>query len=217
MYIAKKRKGETRQEREREREGEEVEKWDKGRFLRSLVERQLDRGKGEPLVTEFRRYTVMQYALGLPLDVVGLKKTPGVDGEKDHDAHEGGGSVRQEAQQPSCLFRHFSRAMQHSAMVISTAMVIPIPMLIHMISSLIPLQPFPESMLDLSCTRHLALGFCQPGGGGDKCDMSTIYVNYLCITDWQKNCILNLGNVNSFVRVTIFQIIVKRIYILLCI
>ena len=44
--------------REREREGE-VEKWDKGRFLRSLVERQLDRGKGEPLVTGFRRYTVM--------------------------------------------------------------------------------------------------------------------------------------------------------------
>lgn len=98
-------------ERRQEREGGEVEKWDKGRFLRSLVERQLDRGKGEPLVTGFRRYTVMQYALGLPLDVVGLKKTPGVDGEKDHDAHEGGGSVRQEAQQPSCRFRHFSRAM----------------------------------------------------------------------------------------------------------
>ncbi|CAK9808996.1 hypothetical protein ANTQUA_LOCUS5834 [Anthophora quadrimaculata] len=37
------------------------------------------------------------YALGLPLDVVGLKKMPGVDGEKDHEAHEGGGSVRQEA------------------------------------------------------------------------------------------------------------------------
>lgn len=33
----------------------------------------------------------------MPLDVVGLKKTPGVVGEKDQDAQEGGGRVRQEA------------------------------------------------------------------------------------------------------------------------
>lgn len=63
MYVRskKKRKGEKSRRKkigEGGREGE-VEKWDKGRFLRSLVERQLDRGKGEPLVTGFRRYTVM--------------------------------------------------------------------------------------------------------------------------------------------------------------
>lgn len=59
MYVHSKKEEGGNKIGEREREGEEVEKWDKGRFLRSLVERQLDRGKGEPLVTEFRRYTVM--------------------------------------------------------------------------------------------------------------------------------------------------------------
>lgn len=55
----KKEEREKRKITEKEDRRGEVEKWDKGRFLRSLVERQLDRGKGEPLVTGFRRYTVM--------------------------------------------------------------------------------------------------------------------------------------------------------------
>lgn len=53
-YVKQKRRKERREKSRRKKIGGK-----NGTKVDSLVERQLDRGKGEPLVTGFRRYTVM--------------------------------------------------------------------------------------------------------------------------------------------------------------